>query len=132
VSEPSPSSPAPAPLRAAAVIVGVEAVALVAAALVLVIRTIADPPGDVLRPLFVAVGALLGAALLAYAARGLLRLRASARSPVVVLQILALPVGWTAAFDAHRPLVGAPILVAALAVLYLLFSPPARTALNRE
>ena len=122
----------PGVLRAAAGIVLAEALALVGAAVVVVIETAVATPHDVLRALFVAAGALLAAVVLAFAARGLLHLRPSARSPILVLQILALPVGWTMAFDAHRPGYGGPILLAALAVLYLLFTPPARDALDRE
>jgi hypothetical protein len=51
---------------------------------------------------------------------------------MVVLQLLALPVGYSLAFQAGRVGYGGPILVAALVVLYLLFTPPARAALDRE
>jgi hypothetical protein len=70
--------------------------------------------------------------LLGLCARGLLRLRPAARTPVVVLQVLALPVGYSMAFQAGVVAYGGPILVAAVVVLYLLFTPPARAALDRE
>ena len=44
----------------------------------------------------------------------------------MVIQLLAIPVSYSLAFQAHRIGYGGPILVAALAVLYLLFTPPAR------
>jgi hypothetical protein len=50
---------------------------------------------------------------------------------MVVLQILAVPVGYQIAFDSERPAWGGPILLAALAVLYLLFTPPVRAVLDR-
>src|SRR5206468_1053537 len=65
-------------------------------------------------------------------ARGLLRLRSAARTPVIVLQVLAIPVAYDIAFPAGRPAIGGPILAAVLAVLYLLFTPPAREALDRD
>jgi hypothetical protein len=76
--------------------------------------------------------AFAGATVLGLCARGLLRLRAAARTPVVVLQVLALPVGYSMAFQAGVLVYGGPILIAALVVLYLLFTPPARAALDRD
>jgi hypothetical protein len=73
-----------------------------------------------------------GAAVLALAARALLRLSPAARTPVVVLQVLALPVAYSLAFQAHRVGYGGPILLAALVVLYLLFTPPVRAVLDRD
>ncbi|MDT4938982.1 MAG: hypothetical protein QOG80_2653, partial [Pseudonocardiales bacterium] len=43
-----------------------------------------------------------------------------------------LPVSYSLAFQAGLVAYGGPMLVAALAVLYLLFTPPARAALDRE
>jgi hypothetical protein len=73
-----------------------------------------------------------GALALAFGARALLRLRPAARSPIVVLQLLALPVSYSLWFQAGRVGYGAPIMIAALAVLFLLFTPPARAALDRD
>jgi hypothetical protein len=64
-------------------------------------------------------------------ARALLRLRPAARTPVLVLEALALPVSYSLAFQAGRVGYGGPILVGALAVLYLLFTPPVRAVLDR-
>jgi hypothetical protein len=63
--------------------------------------------------------------------RALLRLRPAARTPVVVIEALALPVAYSLAFQAGRVGYGGPILVGALAVLYLLFTPPVRVLLDR-
>lgn len=122
----------PAPVRAAVALIGAEALALLAAAIFLAVDTAVGSPHNVARALLGAAFALLGAAALAVCARGLLRLHAGARSPIVVLQLLALPIGYSAAFQADRPAIGGPLLVVALAVLYLLFTPPAREALDRE
>ena len=122
----------PTPLRAACVLIAVEALALVAAAAILVTDTIVGKPDNVGRALFGAVLALAAAAVLAYAARGLFRLSAAARTPVVVLQVLTVPVSYSLAFQADRPAYGGPILLVALAVLYLLFTPPSRAVLDRD
>lgn len=122
----------PGPLRAAVIIIAVEAFALLVAAAVLVVKTISGEPKDVWRALLGAAFALVGAAALVMAARALLRLRPAARSPIVVLQLLALPVAYSMWFQAGVVVYGAPIMVAALAVLFLLFTPPAREALDRD
>jgi hypothetical protein len=70
--------------------------------------------------------------VLALCARSLLRLRPAARTPVVVIEVLALPVSYSLAFQADRVEYGGPILVGALAVLYLLFTPPVRAVLDRD
>lgn len=131
MDEPSPSA-VPVPLRAAVVLVLVEAVALVAAAAVLIVKTVGGEPNDVWRAVLGAALALAGAAVLAAGARALLRLRPAARSPIVVLQLLALPVAYSMWFQAGVVVYGAPIMVAALATLFLLFTPPVREALDRD
>lgn len=129
VQRPAPARPAV--VRAAVVITAVEALALAGAAAFLLADTALGSPHDVPAALLTAAFAAAGAALLALAGRGLWRLRPAARTPVVVLQLLTLPVAYSLAFDAHRMAYGGPMLVAALAVLYLLFTPPARAALDR-
>lgn len=122
---------APREVRAAAGVIGAESLALLAAAIILVIKTAAGHPHSVAGALLGAALALAGAVVLAVGARGLIRLQPASRTPIVVLQLLALPVSYSLAFQAHRVAYGAPMLLAALAVLYLLFTPPARTALDR-
>jgi peptidoglycan/LPS O-acetylase OafA/YrhL len=113
-------------------IIGAEALALVAAAVVLIVKTVSGNPNDIWRALLGAALALAGAAALALGARALLRLRPAARSPIVVLQLLALPVAYSLWFQAGVAVYGAPIMVAALATLFLLFTPPVREALDRD
>jgi hypothetical protein len=124
--------PMPAQVRVAAAIVGFEALALVGAAALLVVKTLVGHPDSVGRALLLAALAVLGAAVLGLSARGLMHLNIASRTPVVLLQLLALPVSYSLAFQAGLVGYGGPILVAALAVLYLLFTPPARAALDRE
>jgi hypothetical protein len=115
----------------AAAVIGLECLALLVAVAILVIKTAVGHPDSLGRALLGAALAFTGAVALAFGARGLLRLQPASRTPVVVLQILALPVAYSLAFQAGRVAYGGPMLVAALAVLYLLFTPPARSALDR-
>ena len=57
---------------------------------------------------------------------------AATPTPIVVIQLLAIPVSYSLAFQAGRVGYGGPILIAALSVIYLLFTPPVRAALDRE
>ncbi len=122
---------APGQLRAASALIALESLALLAAAAVLISKTIGGHPDSVGRALLLAALAVAGALALGLGARGLLRLRPAARTPVVVLQLMALPVAYSLAFQAGLVGYGGPILIVALAVLYLLFTPPVRTALDR-
>jgi len=131
VDEPT-TDPAPGPIRIAAGLIALEALALLGAAGVLVVKTITGRPDEIGRALLGAALAVAGAVALAFGARALLRLRPAARSPVVVLQLLALPVSYSLWFQAGRVGYGAPIMIVALAVLFLLFTPPARAALDRD
>jgi hypothetical protein len=122
----------PLPLRAAIGLVALEALGLLALAALLAVKTIGDHPDDVGRALLGAAMALAGALALGLCARGLAHGRPAARTPVVVIQLLAIPVSYSLGFQAHRLGYGGPIFVVALAVLYLLFTPPARALLDRR
>jgi hypothetical protein len=122
----------PTQVRAAAGIVAAEALALLSAAGVLAVKTATQRPDSYGRALLDMAFALGGALLLGFGAWGLIRLKPAARTPVIVLQLLALPVAYSLAFQANRVEYGGPILVAALATLYLLFTPQAREALDRH
>jgi hypothetical protein len=113
-------------------VIAAEALALLLAAGWLVIETVAGRPNDIGRALLGAAFALLGTGTLLLAGRGLHALRPASRTPVVVLQLLALPVGYSLGFQAGRIGYGGPIVLAALVVLYLLFTPPVRAVLDRE
>jgi len=121
----------PPGLTVACVVLGIEALGLLAGTVVQLVDSLFGHPTNRAGAVLAAGLAFLGALTLAYGARGLLRLRPAARTPIVVLQILAVPVGYQLAFDSERPEWGGPILVAALVVLYLLFTPPVRAVLDR-
>ncbi|MDT4997250.1 MAG: hypothetical protein QOD45_1318 [Pseudonocardiales bacterium] len=125
-------APVPAQVRVASGVVALEALALAAGAAVLIAKTVGGGADSLARALLTAALAALAAAVLGLCARGLLRLRPAARTPVVVLQLLAIPVSYSLAFQAGRVGYGGPILLAAVTVLYLLFTPPARAALDRQ
>jgi hypothetical protein len=124
---------APRPVLIAAALVAVEGVALLVLAVVNVVLTALDDAGSV--PLALAGAALLaifGGALLLLS-RALRALRPPARSPVVAVQVVALPVGWTLTSTNGRPEIGLPVLLLAAAVLVLLFgTAEARDALARD
>ena len=124
---------APRPVLAAAALVAVEGAALLVLAVVNVVLTALDEAGSI--SLALAGSALLvifGGALLLLA-RALRALKPPARSPVVAVQVVALPVGWTLAGTNGRPEIGVPVLVLAIAVLVLLFATAeARDALARD
>ncbi len=132
--EDDPATPhqVPRALTAACAILGLQALGLLGAAGVLVGEAVSENHGSLARSLLGAAFGVGAAAVLALCARGLLRLRPAARTPVVVLQLLTLPIGYTIAFDNNNAAAGGPILLAALAVLYLLFTPPVRAVLDRE
>jgi hypothetical protein len=119
---------APSSVRIAAAVAAVEGVALLGLGAFYAVKTALQRPDSYGRALLGAAMALAGGALLVLLARALLRVRRWARSPVVVLQLLALPVGYTLAFQAGLPGYGGPVLVLAVAELYLLFTPEARAA----
>ena len=113
----------PGTVRLAVLLVAVEAAGLLIVAVVLAGLAFVHTSNRLWAALAIVGFALLGALVLAGCARGLLRLRPSARSPVVLIQLLALPVGYS--------LAGVPILLLAVAVLAVLFTPTARAALDR-
>jgi hypothetical protein len=135
-SDPDGSSPAdprdvPGEVRLAAGTMLLQACGLVLATLVLLVKT-AGGSADNLGRAFSDLGfAALGAVGLALAARALLRLNVSVRTPVLLLEVLALPVGYSLGIQAGRYYYGVPILVTAVAVIYLLFTPPARRIFDR-
>lgn len=119
-------------LRVAVLLLCAQAIGLIVAAGVLLEKTVFGHPDSYPAALLGVVLALGGAALLGIAARGVVQGSSAARSPAVVMELLALPVGYSLAFQAGLVGYGGPILLSAVAVLYLFFTPAARAALDRE
>jgi len=115
------------PVTRASLLVGVEGVLLGALGLGYGVAGVVGDPFDRAATLLEAGFAVLAGLLLLVLARGLSQVAGWTRSPAVVLQLLALPVGvglgqgqiWYAA---------APVLGLAVAVLYQLATPEARLA----
>ncbi|MDQ1743050.1 MAG: hypothetical protein QOE23_1389 [Pseudonocardiales bacterium] len=126
-----PVDEVPPGIRAAAVLVLAEAAALAVTAVVLLVLAFVHTTTRLWAAVAIVGFALVGAAVLALCGRGLLRLRPSARSPVILVQLLAVPVGYSLGIQAGRAVVGVPILIVAVAVLVLLLMPSSRQALDR-
>ena len=122
---------APGTVRLAAVLVAGEGAALLALAVVELAQLLVSDGTSLGLVLGTAGMAVAGGGLLLCLAGAVLRLRPAARSPVVVVQLIALPVGYNLAGASGRPEVGLPVIALAAAVLALLFTPGARAALDR-
>ncbi|MDT4919986.1 MAG: hypothetical protein QOI15_888 [Pseudonocardiales bacterium] len=130
--QPAGDERAPRPLVVACGVLALQALALVAAAAIVLVKAATQKSTTLPGAVLLAAIALGGAAALVVCARGLLRLRPAARTPAVVIELLALPVSYSLAIQAGRVAYGAPIMLSALAVIYLLFTPPARAVLDRD
>jgi hypothetical protein len=115
------------PVARAALLVAVEGVALTVLGVAYGVAGVVGQPFDRTATLVEAAFAVVAGALVLLVARGLARVRGWSRSPAVVVQLLALPVGvglvqgrvWAAAV---------PVLLLAGSVLYQLATPEARLA----
>jgi hypothetical protein len=115
------------------VLVAVEGAALLVLAVLEAASTVVSDAASVSLALVTAAFAAGTGVLLLWLARALVELRRAARMPVVVLQLIALPIGWNLIGTSGRPELGVPVIVLAAAVLVLLFgSEDARAALRRE
>jgi hypothetical protein len=121
----------PGSLRWAALLVGIEAAATGVLALVWLWLILTGDPSMLAAALAEVVVIALVAAGLGAAAVGLSRAAGWARGAVVAAQIFFGLSGFVAAFEADRPLIGVPILLAVAAVLYLLATPESRLAYFR-
>lgn len=117
----------PASILRAAAIVALEGAAVFALGPGLLIGGILMSRPDSLARAWAEVGfAVVAGVLILLLARGLSRAAVWSRGPVVVIQILSVPVGLSLAFGSQQPLYGIPLLVAAVGVLYLLFTEESR------
>ena len=129
----APAEPAelPGAVRIAAIVVLLQAAGLLVAASVLVIKIAGGRYGDAGRAWSDALFALFGALALLYAARGLSGLRPAVRTPLLVFEVLALPVGYSL-IQGGRWGYGGLLVLGALIVAALLLTRPARAALDRR
>ena len=115
------------PLGRAALLVAVEGVALVVLGLAYGGAGLLGDPFDRVATLLEALLAVLVGALALAVARGLARAARWARSPAVVLQLLAFPVG-VGLLQGRVWYAAAPVLLLAAGVLFSLAAPQARAA----
>jgi hypothetical protein len=111
-------------VRRAAALLAVEGVALVVVGVVDALATATGSPANRGLSYGVAAFAVGGGAILLLLARAIAAARGWARSPSVVLQLLALPVG-IGLLQGHVWLAGVPVLVLAAVTLWQLFAAPA-------
>ena len=111
----------------AALLVGVEGAALVVLGTGYAVAGVVGDPFDRTATLLEGGFAALAGLLLLVVARGLLDVRGWARSPAVVLQLLALPVG-LGLVQGGVLLAAVPVLGLAVGVLYQLATHEARLA----
>ncbi|RFU84793.1 hypothetical protein DY218_20590 [Streptomyces triticagri] len=123
--------PRPVRLTAAAALAALEGLALVAAGGYLLVEGVFGSPDSAEQAVTGGVTMIVLAALPLIAARGLLKLRRWARGPVLVTQILALPVAWQL-LQADSLLIPGGIALAAVAIttLALLLNPESTEALG--
>jgi len=118
-------SPAPREVRTAGVIAVVPGLALLVVAGILLAGAFG---GDSILPgIYAQVGVFVILGVAAVVCAGALVLgRTWARSPVVVIALMTLGIGWYATGPSGRPGFGVPVLVAAVVILVLLFRRPSR------
>ena len=119
------------PVALAAALVGVEGVALVLLGVVYGGAGLVGDPFDRTATLLEAGLAVIVGVLVLLVARALADVRGWARSPAVVVQLLALPVGY-GLVQGEVWLAAVPVLGLALAVLYHLFTAEARLAFRED
>jgi hypothetical protein len=108
--------------RAAGLTVAVEGVALTVGGCVLLVLAATGRPHSRAVALFAGALALVGGLLLVLLARGLSSARRWARTPVLLLNLLAVPIG-IGLVQAGRLAVGVPLSVVSASVVVLLFVP---------
>jgi hypothetical protein len=118
----------PRSVRWAAGVVALEALCALGGGVLLAVLTLTSTALSVRNAVGEAVFAVLAAVGLALCARGMWRVAAWSRAPVVVMQLLLGLLGYTTAFQGNNPAVGIPMLALAAVELYLLATPEARLA----
>jgi len=125
------SAPIPVTLRWAVRLLWAEAVAVGLIAAWLVWADITATTTDLASALLVTAFAIGGAVALWALGRALLRRRAGARAPAIVLQLMLLPIGWFM-IQAGLGWLGVPLMALGLGIAWLLVSPPTTRALGFE
>ncbi|MBN3932187.1 hypothetical protein IQ279_21600 [Streptomyces verrucosisporus] len=128
----APQSPRPGRITAAAAVVAAQGVVVAGLGVTMLVMLLTGSRADdTVQALTGAATVLALAVLPLAAARGLWLLRRWSRGPAVIVQLMALPVGWQMAQNGGVWLAtGAVIALTALAVLGFLMTPAAAGALG--
>jgi hypothetical protein len=119
-------------LVAAALVVALEGLIALGLGIYVGVETVFGTPENVTAALAeTAFGVLIGAGLLWVAWGGLLAAERWGRAPAVLAQIFLIPISVTT-WQSGQPLIGIPLLVAALIGLVSLLAPPTTHALYGE
>jgi hypothetical protein len=116
---------APRPVRAAGVLVVLQGLAGVAVAAGLLVAAVRGSTSPGWGPFALAACLACFGGILLVVGANLVRGRRGARTPVIVAQLLLLGVCWDAAGPSSQPVYGVPAAAFCVAVLVLLFCPPA-------
>jgi hypothetical protein len=119
----------PTTLRWAVLLLRAEAVALGLVAVWLIWSDLTARTTDLPSALLVTAFAVAGAAALWALGAALVRRRAGARAPAIVLQLMLLPIGWYM-IQGGLGWLGLPLMALGLGVTALLVSPPTTRALG--
>jgi uncharacterized membrane protein (DUF2068 family) len=131
VSENSTPQDRPARITAAAVLTALEGLVIAGFGLFSLVLLFVDEPDGMMQAVMLVVTLLAIAALPLVAARGLWLRRRWSRGPSMIVQLLALPVGWQLAHNGGVWIAaGAAAGLAGLAVLACLVNPTATEALG--
>ncbi|MFF5055612.1 hypothetical protein ACFY1S_20765 [Micromonospora sp. NPDC000663] len=125
------SAPIPVTLRWAVRLLWAEAVVVGLIAVWLIWADLTATTTDLLSAVLVTVFAVGAAVVLWALGRALLRRRAGARAPAIVLQLMLLPIGWFM-IQGGLGWLGVPLMALGLGVAWLLVSPPTTRALGFE
>lgn len=135
VERPDPQQRSPRPLLVAAALVALESLGTLVLTVVLLVSLAGATPGsvDVGSSIALALTVLVAALLLGFVAYGLLRAAKWARPAALVWQLVQLLVGFDATQGVGaRPDLAALLIVPALVVLVLLFTPSVSAVMRRE
>ncbi|WP_371783169.1 hypothetical protein [Streptosporangium subroseum] len=118
----------PMTLTVAAAIMGLEGVTALILGGYVGVETVIGKPADLISSIFVAGFGILVGAVLLRVAWGMIQVDRWTRSPGVLTQIFALPVGVTL-IQSDQQAIGIPLIAIAVIGLVALLSPPTTQAL---
>lgn len=122
----------PPQLVAVAVLAALEGLALCAVAIWWGYEALFGSPTDQNLAIMGAVFVLLAGALLVRMGVALWNLDVWPRAPLIVLNLPAVPIGYSVAFRLGHEVIGMAVMAVAIAVIVLLFTQPVKDAFGRD